>query len=210
MYSPASEDGGSRSEGSSDSKSSLETPAGHDAQHPPPHHRESHHHEAHHMFAHGLGPALAALRKKRKKFSVSRSSTPAMTSSTNTNPPEPSATHPIARVLASSRVVSKKQLQRASSVPTRGPDLAPQSIIIPRRHEVTQSQQPSLDVGEIGWRSEIVETSISEQPGERLKLLTLREVNRRILHNNNTYDHYTTIIIILFRRSRVLLIITIL
>lgn len=160
MYSPASEDGGSRSEGSSDSKSSLETPtASHDVQTQHPHHshHHAHHHEAHHMFAHGLGPALAALRKKRKKFSVSRSSTPAMTSSTNTNPADSGgAMHSITGALVSR--VTKKQLQRASSVPTRAPDLMPQSITA-RRHEVTQSQQPSLDVVEIA--------SISEQQGER-------------------------------------------
>lgn len=157
VYSPASEDGGSRSEGSSDSKSSLER-ASHDVQSTQhPHHAHSHHahhHEAHHMFA----PALAALRKKRKKFSASRTSTPAMTSSTNTNPPpESSVVHSVTTLLAS-RVYSKKQLQRASSVPTRGPELTPQSSITSRRHEVTQSQQPSLDVVEIA--------SISEQQGE--------------------------------------------
>ncbi|XP_072756146.1 transient receptor potential-gamma protein isoform X2 [Anoplolepis gracilipes] len=146
VYSPASEDGGSRSEGSSDSKSSLEA-ASQDVQSTQhPHHSHSHahhHHEAHHMFSHGLGPALAALRKKRKKFSSSRSSTPAMTSSTNTNPTDLSAMQSVATVLAS-RVCSKKQLQRASSVPTRGPEITPQSSIT-SRHEVTQSQQPSSD-----------------------------------------------------------------
>lgn len=151
MYSPASEDGGSRSEGSSDSKSSLEV-ASHDVQSTQqPHHSHSHHahhHEAHHVFSHGLGPALAALRKKRKKFSSSRSSTPGMTSSTNTNPADSSAMHSVATVLAS-RICSKKQLQRASSVPTRGPEITSQSSITSRRHEATQSQQPSLDVIEI-------------------------------------------------------------
>ncbi|KAG7198402.1 hypothetical protein KM043_005792 [Ampulex compressa] len=151
VYSPASEDGGSRSEGSSDSKSSLETPG----QEAPPHHvhhsHHSHHHEAHHVFAHGLGPALAALKKKRKKFSASRVSTPVMTSTTN---PVESVMHPIASALVTR--VSKKQLQRASSVPARGPDLAPQSAL-QRRHEVTQSQQPSLDTTEVA--------SISEQQG---------------------------------------------
>ncbi|XP_026829989.1 transient receptor potential-gamma protein isoform X1 [Ooceraea biroi] len=156
VYSPASEDGGSRSEGSSDSKSSLETPGPdvQSVQHP--HHSHSHHahhHEAHHVFTHGLGPALAALRKKRKKFSASRSSTSAMTSSTNTNPVDPGAMHSVATVLASR--VSKKQLQRASSVPTRGPEMMPQSVS--RRHEAIQSQQPSLDVIEVA--------SISEQQG---------------------------------------------
>ncbi|KAL6437806.1 hypothetical protein ACFW04_004272 [Cataglyphis niger] len=161
VYSPASEDGGSRSEGSSDSKSSLEM-ASQDVQstqHPHPHHSHSHHahhHETHHVFSHGLGPALAALRRKRKKFSTSRSSPPAMSSSTNTNPPDSSAMHSVATVLASR--VSKKQLQRASSVPTRGPEITPQSSITSRRHEVTQSHQPSFDVIEI--------PSISEQQSE--------------------------------------------
>lgn len=166
MYSPASEDGGSRSEGSSDSKSSLDV-ASHDAQSTQhSHHSHSHHvhhHEAHHMFGH-LGPALAALRKKRKKFSSSRSSTPAMTSSTNTNPPDSSTIHSVATVLAS-KVCSKKQLQRASSVPTRGPEITPQSSITSRRHEVIQSQQPSFDVIEVA--------SISEQQSEPLLRRTL-------------------------------------
>lgn len=147
VYSPASEDGGSRSEGSSDSKSSLEG-VGHDvhSMQQPHHSHHVHPHEAHHVFTHGLGPALAALRKKRKKFSASRSSTPAMTSSTNTNPADSSTTSSVATVLAA-RISSKKQLQRASSVPSRGPELTPQSsITLSRRHEVTQSQQPSLDV----------------------------------------------------------------
>lgn len=149
MYSPASEDGGSRSEGSSDSKSSLET-AGPDAQGVQHHSHHAHHHEAHHVFAHGLGPALAALRKKRKKFSSSRCSTPAMTSSIN--PADSGAMHSVATVLASR--VSKKQLQRASSVPTRGPELTPHLSLTSRRHEITQSQQPSLDVVEIANISE--------------------------------------------------------
>ncbi|XP_011684568.1 PREDICTED: transient receptor potential-gamma protein [Wasmannia auropunctata] len=166
VYSPASEDGGSRSEGSSDSKSSLEG-AGHDvqsAQHSQHHSHHAHHpahQEAHHGFTHGLGPALAALRRKRKKFSASRLSTPAMTSSTNTNPAESSAMSSVATVLAA-RIAgpSKKQLQRASSVPTRGPELTPQSsVMLARRHEVTQSQQPSLDV------VEITNERINAQPG---------------------------------------------
>ncbi|KAL0098839.1 hypothetical protein PUN28_020784 [Cardiocondyla obscurior] len=165
VYSPASEDGGSRSEGSSDSKSSLEG-ASHDVQsvqHPSHHHshfHHAHHHEAHHMFTHGLGPALAALRKKRKKFSASKSSTPAMTSSTNTNPADSSTTSSVATVLAA-RISSKKQLQRASGVPTRGPELTAQSSLTSsRRHEVTQSQQPSLNVAEINERMNVQQNVI--------------------------------------------------
>ncbi|XP_076760151.1 transient receptor potential cation channel gamma isoform X5 [Xylocopa sonorina] len=148
VYSPASEDGGSRSEGSSDSKSSLETPGPEvqPAQHS--HHaHHAHHHEGHHMLAHGLG-ALVALRKKRKTFSDSRSSSSGMRSGSTTNP-----IHPITSALVS-RISKKQQLQRASSVPARGPELG--QTIPPRRHEVTQSQQPSIDTPE--------GASASEQP----------------------------------------------
>ncbi|CAK9804686.1 Transient receptor potential-gamma protein [Anthophora quadrimaculata] len=138
VYSPASEDGGSRSEGSTDSKSSLETP-GHEVQssHHPDH---SHHHEGHQMLSHGLS-ALVALHRKRKTFSDSRSSTSGMRSSSGTNP-----IHPITSALMS-KVSKKQQLQRASSVPTRGPEQGPQPIA-PRLHEGTQSQQPSIDTPE--------------------------------------------------------------
>ncbi|XP_076619198.1 transient receptor potential cation channel gamma isoform X3 [Colletes latitarsis] len=145
VYSPTFEDGGSRSEGSTDSKSSLETP-GHEIQ--PHHSHHSHHHEAHHVFAHGLG-ALAALRKKRKKFSASRSSTPATRSTNGSNPLNPIASAFI------SRVSRKQPLHRASSVPARGPELGQQPIP-PRRHEGTQSQQPSIDTPE--------GASVNEQP----------------------------------------------
>ncbi|XP_043598776.1 transient receptor potential-gamma protein isoform X3 [Bombus pyrosoma] len=140
VYSPASEDGGSRSEGSTDSKSSLETPGPEvQATHHSHHAHHSHHHEGHHMFAHGLG-ALVALRKKRKNFSDSRA-TSGMRSSSGTSP-----IYPITSVLVS-KVSKKQQLQRASSVPARGPELGQQPIP-PRRHEGTQSQQPSIDTPE--------------------------------------------------------------
>lgn len=152
MYSPASEDGGSRSEGSTDSKSSLETPGPEvQATHHSHHAHHSHHHEGHHMFAHGLG-ALVALRKKRKNFSDSRT-TSGMRSSSGTNP-----MYPITSVLVS-KVSKKQQLQRASSVPARGPELGQQPIP-PRRHEGTQSQQPSIDTPE--------GVNANEQPGESL------------------------------------------
>ncbi|XP_053973778.1 transient receptor potential-gamma protein isoform X2 [Hylaeus volcanicus] len=141
VYSPTFEDGGSRSEGSTDSKSSLETP-GHEViqPHHSHHSHHVHHHEAHHVFAHGLG-ALAALRKKRKKFSASRSSAPATKSTNGSNPLNPIA------LAFYSRVSKKKPLHRASSVPTRAPELSQQPIL-PRRHEGTQSQQPSIDTPE--------------------------------------------------------------
>ncbi|KAJ8679347.1 hypothetical protein QAD02_015134, partial [Eretmocerus hayati] len=176
VYSPASDDGGSRSEGSTDSKSSLEQTAHdshshhshHQSHHSGSHHHHHHqhhqrqppqqqqqqnqqqsHHESHHVFS-ALGPALAALRRKRKKFSASRASTPVMTTSSGNNSACTSTTiesvaQPIAPALSSSRAASKKQLQRASSVPTRSPEPTLLQSAPPRRHEATQSQQPSLD-----------------------------------------------------------------
>ncbi|XP_076224340.1 transient receptor potential cation channel gamma isoform X3 [Nomia melanderi] len=127
VYSRGSEDAGSRSEGSTDSKSSLEA-GGHEVQ---PHHshqsQQTHHYDARHMLAHGLD-ALATLRK---------------------NPVQTIASTFVSKV-------SKRQpLYRASSVPTRGPELNQQTLP-PRRHEATQSQQPSLDNPD--------GASISEQP----------------------------------------------
>lgn len=129
MYSRGSEDAGSRSEGSTDSKSSLEA-GGHEVQ---PHHshqsQQTHHYDARHMLAHGLD-ALATLRK-----------------------------HPVQTIASTfvSKVSKRQPLYRASSVPTRGPELNQQTLP-PRRHEATQSQQPSLDNPD--------GASISEQPGE--------------------------------------------
>ncbi|XP_014208151.1 transient receptor potential-gamma protein [Copidosoma floridanum] len=170
VYSPASEDGSE----SSDSKSSLDAPS--QDSHP----RHHHHHQqpqpqllsssqetpqqqaaqqpqpqqqseaGHNMFS-GLGPALAALRKKRKKFSASRASTPAMTTSSGNNSACTSTTiesfvHPVATSSLVSRAQTKKQqLQRASSVPTRSPEIALHQMAPARRHEATQSQQPSLE-----------------------------------------------------------------
>lgn len=142
VYSQASEDGGSRSEGSTDSKSSIDAPSQDSHPHHP--HHLQHQPERQNMFSYGIG-ALAALRKKRKKFSASRASTPAMTSSSSTKPAE-SVVHSVIPAVVSR--ISKKQLQRASSVPTRSPELSSQSMH-PRRHEVTQSQQPSLDTTEV-------------------------------------------------------------
>lgn len=165
VYSPASEDGGSRSEGSTDSKSSLEQGANEgQPTHHPHHAHHSHHHEGgHHVFPHGLG-ALVALRKKRKTFSDSRSSTSGMRSGSGTNP-----IYPLATALVS-KVSKKQQLQRASSVPTRGPELGQQPIP-PRRHEGTQSQQPSIDTPE--------GASANEQPGKSVD-------DRFSLINNNS------------------------
>ncbi|XP_011503565.1 PREDICTED: transient receptor potential-gamma protein isoform X1 [Ceratosolen solmsi marchali] len=161
VYSPASEDGGSRSEVSTNSKSSLDILSPDSQLHHPHHLLNSHssqdhyhqreqqqkqphqqQHEDHHIFSYAFAPALAALCRKRKKFSSSRASTPTINISNDNNSICTSTTlaiestiHPITSSLISH--VSKKQLQRASSVPTRNPDM--------NFHEVTQCQKPSLD-----------------------------------------------------------------
>ncbi|XP_008550220.1 transient receptor potential-gamma protein isoform X4 [Microplitis demolitor] len=159
MYPPASEDGGFRSEGSSDSKSSLDG-----APQLPSTHEHSQvtsqstngRNENHHVFSHGLGPALAALRKKRKKFSASRASTPVITSE-NASTVDSLSTLPVRNSSTSSAIgkTTKNQLHRASSVPARSPDLSAHNLS--RRHDSTQSQQPSLDTIEIVSVSERLE-----------------------------------------------------
>ncbi|XP_044587322.1 transient receptor potential-gamma protein isoform X3 [Cotesia glomerata] len=161
MYPPASEDGGFRSEGSSDSKSSLDggpqLPSAHEHSQTASQQSTNGRSENHHVFSHGLGPALAALRKKRKKFSASRASTPAITSE-NPSTVDSLSTLPVRNSSASSAIgktTSKNQLHRASSVPARSPDLSAHNLS--RRHDSTQSQQPSLDTIEIVSVSERLE-----------------------------------------------------
>ncbi|KAK0093580.1 hypothetical protein PV326_013205 [Microctonus aethiopoides] len=167
MYPPASEDGGFRSEGSSDSKSSLDAPGqsqistatniGHNNKTQSQQYNNERNNESHHnVFTQSFGPALAALRKKRKKFSASRSSTSMMMSG-NTSTIESISTLPIGHTSTSTSItttISKNYLYRASSVPARDADSVTSQIIHSRRHDVTQSQRPSLDKMEIGSVSE--------------------------------------------------------
>ncbi|XP_069698354.1 transient receptor potential-gamma protein isoform X3 [Periplaneta americana] len=79
----------------------------------------------------GIGSvALAALRKRRKKFSASRNM-------------GDSGSNPIAPPACCIVKGSKKQLQRASSVPTRASEVV---TLISHRHEQTQSQQHSVEL----------------------------------------------------------------
>ena len=83
----------------------------------------------------GIGStALAALRKRRKKFSSSR----------NPNVAE-SGRDPVTSEACCVAKGSKKQLQRASSVPTRASEAV---TLCHRRHEQTQSQQHSVELGQ--------------------------------------------------------------
>ncbi|XP_011315127.1 transient receptor potential-gamma protein isoform X3 [Fopius arisanus] len=155
MYPPASEDGGFRSEGSSDSKSSLDVPTAGGSQENPQNSQQCE--RQNNVFTHSqvFSSALAALRMKRKKFSGSRASTPVMTSG-NTSTVESISALPTASSVSSvTQSTNKSQLQRASSVPARKMDLISNQIILARCHDVTQSQQPSLDTMEI--------TSVSER-----------------------------------------------
>ncbi|XP_026671309.1 transient receptor potential-gamma protein isoform X2 [Ceratina calcarata] len=135
VYLPASEDGGSRSEGTPDSKLSLETPG-----------QETQSHQAHHPH----NSRLSALLALRKTFSESRSSS---TMASTTNPIPPIATAVV------SKISRKQHLQRASSVPTRGPEI--DQPITSRRHEATQSQQPSIDTPEGASGSEHPVTTLT-------------------------------------------------
>jgi transient receptor potential cation channel subfamily C protein 4 len=125
--SPASDDNGSVR--SSDSNPSLDAP-------PEPE-------------LHGLAHGLALLKKKRKKFSASRNTSPIV--------PAParavaSVKKPPKKVLVDrggvpiQRVTLKLQipqvLKRASSVPTRVPEVA----LLGSRHDKVQSQQDSVEV----------------------------------------------------------------
>ncbi|KAF7988358.1 hypothetical protein HCN44_000931 [Aphidius gifuensis] len=152
MYPPASEDGGFRSEGSSDSKSSIDVPGG--SQDNPTIQENQ---RQLNPLIHGLdfSTALAALKIKRKKFSSSRASTPGMTS-VNTTTTESVSAIPIGNTNVAAVTMMKNQLHRASSVPTRNQDMI-NPLILGRRHDTTQSQQPSLDTGEMTSVSEHIE-----------------------------------------------------
>ncbi|KAL1509123.1 hypothetical protein ABEB36_003912 [Hypothenemus hampei] len=82
---------------------------------------------------HGLAHGLALLKKKRKKFSASRNTSPII------------APSPIS-IGESKKFISTKMpqvLKRASSVPTRVPEVGQ---LVKVRHEKTQSQQESMDL----------------------------------------------------------------
>ncbi|XP_066245604.1 transient receptor potential-gamma protein [Euwallacea similis] len=121
--SPASEENGSAS--GSDSNPSIEN-ASREQEIPEPE-------------LHGLAHGLALLKKKRKKFSASRNTSPVV-----------APTSSISESLTKKIVPVKKMplaLKRASSVPTRIPacNLPPVS-----RHDITQSQQDSVEVPPAG------------------------------------------------------------
>jgi hypothetical protein len=84
----------------------------------------------------GIGiAALAVLRKRRKKFSASR----------NTNMADSGGNTVTPQVCCTAKG-GKKQLQRASSVPTRASEAV--TLISHCRHEQTQSQQHSVELGQ--------------------------------------------------------------
>jgi hypothetical protein len=95
----------------------------------------------------GIGiAALAALRKRRKKFSASRNMNMAEGGGKTVKPEACCAVKG-----------GKKQLQRASSVPTRASEAV--TLISHRRHEQTQSQQQSVELG----HNEILTPSTTEE-----------------------------------------------
>ncbi|XP_030745679.1 transient receptor potential-gamma protein [Sitophilus oryzae] len=84
---------------------------------------------------HGLAHGLALLKKKRKKFSASRNTSPVVV------PPSS-----ISETISKKLILSKKfpqVLKRASSVPTRVPEINQLPV---SRHEKAQSQQDSIEI----------------------------------------------------------------
>ncbi|KAL3265355.1 hypothetical protein HHI36_009563 [Cryptolaemus montrouzieri] len=124
----ASEDNGSGS--GSDSNHSLDTDPVHDHHEPHTEHHHHHHSEHHYGIAHGL----ALLKKKRKKFSASRNTSP-IVPSCNVN----DSTGSMNKKLPKASKKINKVLQRASSVPTRVTEVPPPL-------ELTQSQQEADEV----------------------------------------------------------------
>ncbi|XP_023311721.1 transient receptor potential-gamma protein [Anoplophora glabripennis] len=82
---------------------------------------------------HGIAHGLALLKKKRKKFSASRNTSPIV-------PPADPKESIVPKKIGPKKF--QQVLKRASSVPTRVPEI----IQILPRHEKTQSQQDSMEV----------------------------------------------------------------
>ncbi|XP_058125966.1 transient receptor potential-gamma protein [Anopheles coustani] len=106
--------------------------------------------------------ALAALKRKRKKFSNSRNSSPVL------EPPceVPTVTNVVNSTAANA---SSKVLRRASSVPARGASDEPEVVenVRPARHEATQSQQHSIEQqleGPAPLTPSTTEESVDQQP----------------------------------------------
>ncbi|KFB39081.1 AGAP008435-PA-like protein [Anopheles sinensis] len=115
---------------------------------------------AHHYHLH-FG-ALAALKRKRKKFSNSRNSSPVL---------EPPCEVPTVTTVVNSTAAnaSSKVLRRASSVPARGASDEPEVVesVRPARHEATQSQQHSIEQqleGPAPLTPSTTEESVDQQP----------------------------------------------
>uniref|UniRef100_U5ENB5 Putative transient receptor potential channel n=1 Tax=Corethrella appendiculata TaxID=1370023 RepID=U5ENB5_9DIPT len=135
--SPASDE--AITESPSDSNPSLDKPDAADSHH---HHHHQHHSDSHksknskdsHHHYHLHFGALAALKRKRKKFSNSRNTSPVL------EPP-----NEVQSVTNSTNSSCKKILKRASSVPSRATGTECTEKVKPQRHEKTQSQQQSVD-----------------------------------------------------------------
>ncbi|XP_048519187.1 transient receptor potential-gamma protein-like, partial [Dendroctonus ponderosae] len=117
--SPASDENGSIS--GTDSNQSMENTS-RDQDHPEPE-------------LHGLAHGLALLKKKRKKFSASRNTSPIVV-------PNSTISETISKKCMPPKNIPQV-LKRASSVPTRVPEVISQPV---SRHEKTQSQQGSIEI----------------------------------------------------------------
>ncbi|XP_025831797.1 transient receptor potential-gamma protein [Agrilus planipennis] len=122
--SPASDDNGSSASDSNPSLDNAERPV----------HGEHQEHHNHHSIVSGL----ALLKKKRKKFSASRNTSPVVIP-----PNEAAIEQAVAVCIGKNNKKISQVLQRASSVPTRVSEVIQ---FTKAHHEHTQSQQDSVDI----------------------------------------------------------------
>ncbi|CAG9820158.1 unnamed protein product, partial [Phaedon cochleariae] len=123
---------------------------------------------------HGIAHGLALLKKKRKKFSASRNSSPIV------NPTE----------IVPKKTGSKKfqqVLKRASSVPTRVPEV----VQMIRHHEKTQSQQDSIEIQQTVLAT-LTPSTTEESVNAVGPLLTITGTSREPLLFNSSSSNQAT------------------
>ncbi|XP_017783884.1 PREDICTED: transient receptor potential-gamma protein-like [Nicrophorus vespilloides] len=157
---------------------------------------------------HGISSGLALLRKKRKKFSASRNTSPVIA------PPQNSVEHAIAVCVGKSnkktegvyftkrciqsdyiaffqRVRNQRVsqvLKRASSVPTRVPEV----LQIIQKHEQTQSQQESVEIPPVTTTLTPSTTEESVNNGTQNTLIATGTSSREPLLYNSSSSNPTT------------------
>ncbi|KAG5676185.1 hypothetical protein PVAND_006034 [Polypedilum vanderplanki] len=137
--------------------------------------KKDHHHHLHMPHVNLNFSALAALKRKRKKFSNSRNESPVL---------EPPPEHPSPSSSSLKKSI-KKTLQRASSVPTRS-NVPDKRDNMPPRHEQTQSQDQTTEGSQEQPEPQPISASTTEEsvaPTSTEPLLNLTRGNMTIASN---------------------------